>query len=86
MTGHCIVFEAIGKTVLESFEVPQPRPGQVLVASAYSVISAGIERANLLGLPNTSQSFPHYPGYCGIGRILAQPSGHSSCQIGRQST
>ncbi len=46
------------------------KAGDVLIASEYSVISAGTEVANLKGLPNTSGQFPWHPGYCGSGRIL----------------
>jgi threonine dehydrogenase-like Zn-dependent dehydrogenase len=35
----------------------------------YSVISAGTERACLLGMENTVDHFPVYPGYSGIGRV-----------------
>ena len=33
--------------------------------------SAGTERANLLGLPNTSGAFPYHPGYSEVGRVVA---------------
>lgn len=71
MTGHQIVFDAVGSAVLKKFEVPPPGAGEVLVESDYTVVSAGTERANLLGLPNTSGAFPYYPGYCGLGRVTA---------------
>ncbi len=82
MTGHYIVFESIGNAVLKPFEVPEPGPGEVLTQSDYSVISAGTERANLMNLPNTSGSFPYYPGYCGIGRIIAAGEGVDAVGIG----
>jgi 2-desacetyl-2-hydroxyethyl bacteriochlorophyllide A dehydrogenase len=43
---------------------------EVLIASDYSVISAGTEVANLKGMPNTSGQFPWHPGYSGSGRVL----------------
>lgn len=70
MTGYYIVFETVGTAVLKPFEVPRPAPGEVLVATDYTVVSAGTERANLVGLPNTSGEFPYYPGYCGLGRVV----------------
>lgn len=82
MTGHYIVFEAIGKAVVKPFEVPQPGPGEVLLENDYTVISAGTERANLMNLPNTSGGFPYYPGYCGIGRVIAVGDGVENAQIG----
>lgn len=82
MTGHYIVFEAIGKAVLETFEVPQPGAGEVLLENDYTVISAGTERANLMNLPNTSGGFPYHPGYCGIGRVIGVGEGVENARIG----
>ena len=62
MTGSYIVVESAGKAVLKEFDVPEPGPGEVLLENDYTVISAGTERANLVGLPNTSGRFPYHPG------------------------
>jgi len=82
VTGSYIVIESIGKAVVKSFEVPQPKAGEVLLANDYTVISAGTERANLMGLPNTSGQFPWHPGYCGIGRVIAVGDGVENANIG----
>lgn len=82
MTGHYIVSESVGTAVLRPFEVPRPAPGEVLVESDYSVVSAGTERANLMNLPNTSGAFPYYPGYCGIGRVIALGDGVENVALG----
>jgi len=82
MTGQYVVFESIGNAVLKPFDVAQPGPGEVLIQSDYSVISAGTERANLMNLPNTSGRFPYYPGYCGIGRVTAAGDGVENVGIG----
>lgn len=82
MTGHYVVFEAAGQAALRPFEVPAPKPGEVLLVNEYTVISAGTERANLLGLPNTSGSFPYYPGYSGVGRVAALGEGVSGVAVG----
>jgi hypothetical protein len=50
MMGSMICFEARGRAVLSRFEVVGPGPGEVLVANAYTVVSAGTERANLVGM------------------------------------
>jgi 2-desacetyl-2-hydroxyethyl bacteriochlorophyllide A dehydrogenase len=74
MIGHCIVFESVGKAAVKEFEVPPLQADEVLLGSEYTVISAGTERANLMGLPNTGtgeDGFPFYPGYCGAGRVIA---------------
>lgn len=84
MTGHYVVFESIGKAVLRPFEVPQPKAGEVLIENEFTVISAGTERANLMNLPNTSDGFPYYPGYCGLGRVIARGDGVGSPGIGER--
>jgi len=82
MTGHCVVVESIGQAVLKPFEVPQPKPGEVLLENDYTVVSAGTERANLMGLPNTPQQFPYHPGYCGIGRVIVVGDGVTNLALG----
>lgn len=82
MDGRVIVFESAGKTVLKPFKVQQPGPGQVLVETAYSVVSAGTERDNLLNRPNTSDTFPYYPGYSSSGRVTAVGPGVESLAVG----
>ena len=92
-TGQCVVFEAIGKAALRPCEISSPQAGEVLVASDYTAISAGTERANLMALPNTgtghggynwksSGGFPFHPGYCGVGRIAACGEGVESLSVG----
>lgn len=75
MTGHQIFFAAVGQAVVQPYAVRSPAAGEVLIESDYTVISAGTERANLLGLPNTSGAFPYYPGYSGVGRVVAVGEG-----------
>ena len=82
MTGSQIVFESIGKAALKRFEVPRPGAGEVLLANEYTVVSAGTERANLVSLPNTPRRFPHYPGYSGVGRVIAVGDGVENANIG----
>jgi len=81
MNGSYIVFESVGQAVLKQFEVPHPKAGEVLLESEYTVVSAGTERANLMGLPNTSGKFPFYPGYCGVGRVIAVGDGVEDVKI-----
>lgn len=71
MTGKRIVWPRAGEAELQEFEVPPPGRGEVLIGMEYSVLSAGTERACLMAKPNTPQTFPQYPGYCGIGRVVA---------------
>ncbi len=75
MSGSYIVFEDAGKAVLKKFDIPSLGTDEVLLENDYTVISAGTERANLMGLPNTTTAggggFPFCPGYCGAGRVIA---------------
>jgi 2-desacetyl-2-hydroxyethyl bacteriochlorophyllide A dehydrogenase len=66
----------------ESFEVPAPGPGQVLIETEASAISAGTELAiytgihQWLGDPSRAwPKFPFVPGYSGVGRIAAVGAG-----------
>jgi len=82
VTGSYVVFESIGKAVLKECGVPQPKAGEVLLESEYTVVSAGTERANLMNLPNTSLKFPYHPGYSGVGRAIATGEGVENVKIG----
>ncbi len=98
MIGYRVVFEDIGKAALTTFDVQQPRAGEVLIENEFTVVSAGTERANLVNMPNTgpsnasdfrtvaapnaSEKFPYYPGYCGIGKVLAIGEGVDNVKVG----
>lgn len=85
MIGRRIVFESVGKAVLQPFEIPQLKADEVLMENDYTVVSAGTERANLVRLPNTEcavGNFPFYPGYCGSGRIVAVGGDVTNLKIG----
>ncbi len=70
MQGSVVVVTAPGRTEMQTFSVPEVSGDEVLVESIYSIVSAGTERANLIGLPNTSGQFPYYPGYSTCGRVV----------------
>jgi len=84
MTGQSIVFESIGQALLKPFAIPQPKAGEVLLENDYTVVSAGTERANLMNLPNTSMAFPYYPGYSGVGRVIALGDGVENATVGER--
>lgn len=70
MKGHRIVWPAAGQAEVEEFTVPAPTPDTVLLETECSVLSAGTEKAWFLAQPNTSGTFPQYPGYSAAGRVL----------------
>ena len=64
----------------ELLEVHEEQPGekQVLVRTEYTAVSAGTERANLVGDKNVSvfqkdlpTHFPRECGYCVVGTVVA---------------
>ena len=84
MTGKRIVWPRAGEAELQEFEVPPPGRGEVLIGMEYSVLSAGTERACLIAKPNTPQTFPQYPGYCGIGRVVAAGGDVETVRVGER--
>jgi 2-desacetyl-2-hydroxyethyl bacteriochlorophyllide A dehydrogenase len=70
MLGYRVVFPEPHKASLERFDVPALAADEVLIENEFSVISAGTDRANLIGLPNTKGTFPQYPGYSAVGRAV----------------
>lgn len=82
MKGIYVVFESVGNAVLKEFDVGEPGSGEVLLEQDYTVVSAGTERANLIGLPNTSGNFPYCPGYSGVGRAIAVGDGVADVRPG----
>ena len=70
-----IVFARERVVELWDAECPAPGVGQIQVRMAYTAISAGTERANLIGAPigprTAVNGFPKYLGYSGSG-IVAQ--------------
>lgn len=56
-----IVWPAARQVKLEQYELPSVGANDVLIQTAYSVISAGTDLAWLRGSSNTSNQFPQYP-------------------------
>lgn len=75
----------------ELIDIPDETLGerQVLVKTEYTAVSAGTERANLVGDKNVSvlqkdmpASFPRECGYCGVGTVVALGKGVTKLEIG----
>lgn len=72
MKGKKIFFTAIHKAELTDTDVREELgPLEVLTEMEYTVVSGGTERACIMGMPNTPQSFPQSLGYCGVGKVIA---------------
>ena len=82
MKNKKIYFTEIHKAELLEEEVCDLRSDEVLVEMEYTVVSGGTERACILGMNNTVQTFPLSLGYCGVGRVLKIGDEVKSVSIG----
>lgn len=73
--GTRVCWPEPGRVTLESFTLPEPGPGEVILKTEVTLISPGTERAFFLSLPNATPRYPYYPGYCHIGRVIALGEG-----------
>ncbi|MBM4084838.1 MAG: zinc-binding alcohol dehydrogenase [Planctomycetes bacterium] len=69
-----IVFPEKGRVTVESKdETLDPKPGEVVIRTLYSLVSAGTELAKLTGLQTVP--YPHFPGNRAVGKALAVGAG-----------
>ncbi|KYH41250.1 MAG: hypothetical protein AYL32_006730 [Candidatus Bathyarchaeota archaeon B26-2] len=80
--GKRIVFRDVGLVDVEDFEVPEPKPNEVLVRTVSTLISPGTETAFLMALPNTSGRFPQHPGYSNAGVVISVGDSVSRFKVG----
>jgi 2-desacetyl-2-hydroxyethyl bacteriochlorophyllide A dehydrogenase len=71
MKSIVLVSPEKGRVGLQELDVPEPGPNEVRVRTHASVVSAGTERAFVLGLDNAAAGFPFAPGYCTAGVVEA---------------
>lgn len=69
--GKRVAFVEKGLVKVEEFQVNEPGAKEVLIKSTSTLICSGTEGAFLMAMPNTSNSFPQYPGYSNAGIIEA---------------
>ena len=88
-TAQRVVMPRPYEVTVESFEVPVPGPGQVLVETEASAISPGTELAVYTGIhqwlndpTRTWPRFPFVPGYSAVGRVAAVGEGVESLAAG----
>ena len=88
MNNKKIVFTAPCVAELLDAEVPSIKDDEVLVEIAISTISAGTERANLIGDPNINSTkgpevkFPRSAGYSTSGTVVAVGDAVTSIKVG----
>ena len=84
-----IVFTKPYTAELMDVEYEAPRSGEVTVELEYSAISAGTEKANFVGMRNsttidedTEAVFPRYVGYSAAGTVKAVGDGVGDIKVG----
>lgn len=83
-----IVFTNPNVAELLDGDYREPGEKEVVVETAFSTISPGTEKANLIGDPNVAGSspasvvFPRYVGYSSSGVVVAKGSGVTEVDIG----
>lgn len=82
MLNKQIFFTGVHKAELSEEEVRAITGNEVLVKMEYTVVSGGTERANIMGMNNTSQKFPMSLGYCGVGCVEQVGSAVKKVNIG----
>lgn len=84
--NHRIPFTAPGVAELIEDAMPVPADGEVLVKIVRSAISAGTERANLIGdrvtFRGPNKPFPRQCGYSAAGIVAAVGNGVRSVKVG----
>lgn len=69
MKAFHVVFSEKNVASYIEFSLSDPKDDEILVRSAYSLISSGTEKAQLAGMPNTPCKFPFIPGYSIVGIV-----------------
>lgn len=67
-------------------EILGPASDEVLVEAECSLVSPGTERAVLCGLPGARRSFPYFPGYSTVGRVVKKGSAVRGLELGERVT
>jgi 3-hydroxyethyl bacteriochlorophyllide a dehydrogenase len=71
MNAQAIVCTATHQVVLDTITIPEPKAGEVVIQTAYSMISPGTELRCLAGQQPNSKPYPYIPGYALSGHIIA---------------
>jgi NADPH:quinone reductase len=74
-----LIIPGQGRVELQSYELPEPGPGQILIEAEYSTLSPGTERNIIMGV---TRPLPCPIGYSMAGRVRAIGPGVSRWRIG----
>lgn len=82
MKNYTLVCVAQGHVELQELEARDPVGNEIQVQVHASAISPGTERAAILRLANTGDSFPRGIGYCAAGVVTKVAAGVTRFQVG----
>ncbi|MBX3016112.1 MAG: zinc-binding alcohol dehydrogenase [Caldilineaceae bacterium] len=82
MQNYQVVWPEAGIANVEPCAMPIIGPDELLIRTRATLISPGTERAFFLGLPNTTQRFPQYPGYNNVGEVVQIGAAVTDWQVG----
>ena len=76
MQAQVLVSHSVETIQMETIELHDPGPGEVLVRHHVTAMSPGTERASLLAMPNTMANvWPLNVGYSAVGEVVAAGAG-----------
>src|SRR5438067_2289385 len=76
--GRRVVVRPDNRVETDAFTPRPPQPGEVLIQTLYTLISAGTE----LGMQENARTQDLSPGYSNVGRILALGDGVADYAVG----
>ena len=85
INAHRIVWPAVEVADFDRFKMLGPADDDVLVRVAFTLMSPGTERAQLLGLPGAYEhipDIPYFPGYSGSGKVIAMGKKVTEFRVG----
>jgi (R,R)-butanediol dehydrogenase/meso-butanediol dehydrogenase/diacetyl reductase len=85
MNTHAVVWTGPKQAEYRTVPIDEPKPGEVLIESAYSLVSPGTERDWLTSDEShvvLGTTFPFVPGYSVAGRIKALGAGVTGLAVG----
>jgi 2-desacetyl-2-hydroxyethyl bacteriochlorophyllide A dehydrogenase len=89
--GTRVVMPRPYEVEIQSYALPEPGPGQLLIANEASAISSGTELAVYTGIhqwlndpTRTWPRFPFVPGYSGVGHVAAVGAGVTGFAVGER--
>jgi 2-desacetyl-2-hydroxyethyl bacteriochlorophyllide A dehydrogenase len=68
--SQAILFTAVNEVQVDTVDIPEPGPGELLVRTHYSCISPGTELRCLSGRQAGFVSWPIIPGYALVGEVV----------------